>query len=84
MSILLTGDHAEIDALTRAKCEDKLFSNFPPKAKEMLIPNPTFLKNNFKMLKNGFRLRKTLRYLTISFALEMLLRENAKQFFQRI
>ena len=66
MTDFLTGDHAEINAVTRAKREErqKIFSNLPQKTQELLVPKPTFFMAYLIRLKIGFKRPKILQFST--------------------
>ena len=81
MTDLLTGNQVEINAITRAKSEEKqkIFSNLPQKTQEMLISKPTFFKVHRMMLKIGCRQQKISPFSTKwHYLLRWTLRGDAK------
>ena len=87
MTNLLTGDDAEINAITRAKSEEmqKIFSNLPQKTQEMLFPKPTFFEDSSHDVEDWMQTTKDFAIfnrMELSFALDMLLRRDAKQLWQ--
>jgi len=87
MTSLFTGDHAEINALTRAKREErqKIFSNLPQKTQELLIPKPSFFDGINEDAEDWMQKTKqfaTFNQMEFSFALDMLLRGDAKQLWE--
>ena len=59
-SCVLTGDHAEINALTRARREErqKIFSNLPQKTQEMQVPRPTFFDGSTQEAEDWLQMTK--------------------------
>ena len=81
-SCLFTGDHAEINALTRAKREErqKIFANLPQKTQELLIPKPSFFDGSIQDAEKWFQTTKdfaSFNQMELSFAFDMLLRDDA-------
>ena len=64
MTDFLTGNHAEINAITRAKSEErqKIFSNLPQKTQEMLITKPTFFEGSSHDAWTGIKFQFDYEY----------------------
>ena len=82
-----TGDHAEINVVTRTKREErqKMFSSLPQKTQELLIPKPTFFDGCSSDAEEWMQSTKdfvSFNQMELSFAFDMLLRNDAKQLWQ--
>ena len=87
MTDSLTGDQVKINIITRAKSEEKqkIFSNLLQKTQEMLIAKRTFFEGSSHDAEDWMETTKNVAIfnrIELSFALDMLLRRDAKQIWQ--